>query len=421
MRTTWKAALAAAAIATAGPALATNGMRMTGFGAVQNGMGGVGVGATLDASAAISNPAGLTELGRRFDASLTWFQPSVDYTATGIAAPFVNRPGATVSSDRGGSPIPNLGVVLPLGGGLTAGLGAFGVGGMGVDYESNLYSGATLTSYQNLRIAPAIAWKPNDLFSAGLAVNVMWGQMKFDVASGFGQQKHDTANAYGYGATLGVKLTPMKELTFGLAYESKSFFGNYEFDIPSHQVPDGQGGAVTVPGGTDQLDFDQPAVVSGGVAWRALPALLLALDVQWINWSDVMGQAKPAYRNDTRLTGALPFDMRWEDQVVVKVGAAFDVTPDFTLRAGYNYGKIPLDASRAFESIAFPAIAEHHVALGLGWAATPSLMVNAGLTYSPKAKLSGANAAPPPAGQGIASYETTMSQIAADLGVGWRF
>ena len=416
-----KAALAAAAVALAGPALATNGMRMTGFGAVQNGMGGVGVGATLDASAAISNPAGLTELGRRLDVNFTWFQPSVDYKATGIAPPFVNQAGATLSSDRGGSPIPNLGVVVPLGGGFTAGLGAFGVGGMGVDYKANLYSGTSLTSYQNMRVAPAIAWKANDLFSAGLAVNVMWGQMKYDVASGFGQVKHDTANAYGYGATLGVKVTPMKELSFGLAYESKSFFGSYEFDIPSHQVPDGQGGAVTVPGGKDQLDFDQPAVISGGVAYRPVPALLLALDVQWINWSDTNGDKKPVYENNTQLTGALPFDMGWEDQVVVKLGAAFDVAPSFTVRAGWNYGKMPLDAARAFENIVFPAIAEHHVSLGLGWAATPTLAVNAGVTYSPKAKLSGANASPPPGGQGLVSYETTMSQFAADLGLGWTF
>ncbi len=416
MRFSGKAALTAAAVALAGPALATNGMRMTGFGAVQNSMGGVGVGATLDASAAISNPAGLTELSRRFDASLTWFQPSVDYTAVGAAAQFVNRPGAKLSSDRGGSPIPSLGVVLPLGGGLTAGLGAFGVGGMGVDYESSLYSGASLTSYQNMRLAPAIGWKLNDMFSAGLSVNVMWAQMKYDVASGFGQQKHDTANAFGYGATLGVKLTPMKELTFGLAYETKSFFGNFEFDIPAH-VGFTPVGPVNFPGGTDQLDFDQPAVFSGGVAWRAVPALLLALDVQWINWSDTSGKNLPEYKNNTQLTGAQPFNMGWEDQVVVKVGAAFDVTPAVVLRAGYNYGKMPLDAARAFENIVFPAIAEHHVSLGLGWAVTPTLAVNAGVTYSPQAKLSGANAAE----QGLVSYETTMSQIAGDIGLGWKF
>jgi len=425
MRLNGKAALAAAAVALAAPALATNGMRMTGFGAVQNGMGGVGVGATLDASAVVSNPAGLTELGRRLDLNFTWFQPTVDYKATGANVadpinipPFIANQGASFSSDRGGSPLPNLGVVVPLASGFTAGLGAFAIGGLGADYKSNLYNGRTLTSFQNLRFAPAIGWKANDMFSVGLAVNLMWGQMKYDVAGGapFGQQKHDAANAFGYGATLGVKLTPMKDLGFGLAYESKSFFGNYEFDIPAHNglTPVG---VQPFPGGKDQLDFDQPAVISGGVAYRPMPALLLALDVQWINWSDTNGKNKPAYKNDIRLTGSQPFNLGWDDQVVVKVGGAFDVTPAVAIRAGYNYGKNPLDAARAFENIAFPAIAEHHVSLGLGWAATPTLAVNAGFTYSPKSKLSGSNAQE----QGLISYETSMSQIAADLGLGWQF
>jgi hypothetical protein len=37
-------------------------------------------------------------------------------------------------------------------------------------------------------------------------------------------------------------------------------------------------------------------------------------------------------------------------------------------------------------------------------------------TYSPAGKLTGANLS-----QGLASYETSMSQYAMDLGLGWRF
>ena len=44
------------------------------------------------------------------------------------------------------------------------------------------------------------------------------------------------------------------------------------------------------------------------------------------------------------------------------------------------------------------------------------LAVNLAGTYSPKATQSGANM-----NQGIVSYETSMSQYAIDLGVGWKF
>ena len=402
------------------PALATNGMRMIGFSPTQNAMGGVGVGATLDSGAVVTNPAGLTELGRRLDLSVTWFKPTVEYTATGAAPGFAND-GVPYTSDRGGSPVPNLGVVIPLGSGFTAGVGAFGVGGMGVDYKAGLYSGVTLTSYQNLRLAPAIAWKANDLFSAGVTLNASWAQMEYDVASGFGQVPHKAASSFGYGATLGVKLTPVKDLTFGLAYETRSDFKDFEFTIPSHPVPDGLGGQVTVPGGTDKLAFDQPAVASVGVAWRALPALLLAFDMQWINWSAVMGKNQPRYTNNTQLTGALPFNMSWDDQVVYKFGAEFAAAPTFKVRAGFDFAKNPLDAKRAFENIAFPAVTESHVTLGLGWDATETLAINAGAMYSPKATVSGSNGAFPPGGQGLTAYSTSMSQYSIDLGLGWKF
>jgi long-chain fatty acid transport protein len=421
-RRTLPALAALLALAWSAPARATNGMRMTGFGAAPNALGGVGAAAALDASTIVSNPAGLDGLDRRLDLSLTWFKPTVEYQATGIAPPFVNQPGATLRSNRGGSPIPNVGVVVPLGAGFTAGLGAFGVGGLGVDYDPNLYSGRTLTSFQQLRLAPALAWRLGDLVSIGVAVNGAWAQLEYDVASGFGQVPHQKASALGLGATAGVTFRPVPSVSIGLAYESKTAFRSFEFKIPLHAVPDGAGGQVTVPGGTDVLDFDQPAVASAGVAWRAAPALLLAADVQRIQWSGTNGRNQPRYTNDTSRTGALPFDLSWEDQLVYKVGAEWEASPGWRLRAGWNYGKAPIDTSRAFESLAFPAVAEHHVSAGLGYAVTEAVAVNVGATYAPKVKASGANAAPPASGgQGIAAFTPSMSQRALDAGLAWRF
>jgi long-chain fatty acid transport protein len=95
-----------------------------------------------------------------------------------------------------------------------------------------------------------------------------------------------------------------------------------------------------------------------------------------------------------------------------------------SVRAGYNYGKMPLDASRAFENIAFPAVAEHHLTGGLGFSVTDRFTVNLAGVYAFQATLQGTNAAPPPpagTGQGITSYTTQMSQLEIDLGLGYRF
>ena len=246
--------------------------------------------------------------------------------------------------------------------------------------------------------------------------------MKYDVASGFGQQLHDTSNTFGYGATIGLKFTPVKEVSIGLAYETKSNFSDFKFDIPAHVAPDGAGGTVNIPAGTDELAFDQPAVASGGIAWMPTSALVLGVDVQWINWSDVMGKNKPKYTNTdpttgASTTGAIPFNMSWDDQVVFKVGGQFQATKELALRLGYDYGKHPLTADRAFENIAFPAVAEHHITAGAGYAVTDKLAINVAGMFSPKSKVSGANAA----GQGIVAYETNMSQFSIDVGVAWQF
>jgi long-chain fatty acid transport protein len=406
-----------AAMTLALSARATNGMRLTGFGPVQSAMGGVGVGATLDAGAIVTNPAGLSELDRRLDASVSWFRPKVDYSATGALPIFVVNPGTKLESSRDSFFIPNLGIVVPLGAGLTTGIGVFSVAGLGTEYAANLYSSVSSDKYQMLRVAPAIAYKANDVLSVGVTLNAMWAQLQYDIASGapFNQAPHDTASSYGIGATIGIKVTPVRQLNIGVAYETRSWFQDFSFDVPADTrlTPLGP---VGFPGGKDKLQFDQPAVATAGVAYRPVAPVLLALEVEWINWSDTFGHKLPRYTSDTTVTGSLPLDTSWRDQLVFKIGAEVALAPTLKLRAGFNHGKTPLDAGRAVENILLPAVTEDHFTIGAGWQATDALSVNVAGTYSPRARVSGANLT-----QGIVAYETSMTQYAVDLGIAWRF
>jgi long-chain fatty acid transport protein len=366
----------------------------------------------------------MSALGMRVDAAATYFKPTVKYT---VDNSMMTASGNEQESDRAASIIPTLGFIYPVGDKLAFGLGVVGVSGMGVDYGADLYGSKTLTSYMNLRVAPAASYKINDQFAVGIAANLMYATMEFDVASMMGQIPHDSTSALGFGVTLGATFKPVKDLTIGLAWESKSSFGNFEWDIPSHAVvtdpTTSPPGMTTVAGGTDSLDFDQPQMVTLGAAYRVIEPLLVAADVEWINWSSVMGKNQPKYSNDIAIptgTGSTAFNMNWSDQVVVKVGAELAATKELKIRAGYNYGKTPLDEKRAFENIAFPAVAEHHITLGAGYD-IGKLTVNVAGVYSPEAKISGANAAMPPAGQAIPGYESKMSQVAVDLGLAYKF
>jgi long-chain fatty acid transport protein len=229
----------------------------------------------------------------------------------------------------------------------------------------------------------------------------MLGQMEYDVAGGMGQAKHSTANALGIGGTLGVKFTPAKIVTLGAAWESKSSFQDFKFNVP---------------GGTDKLSFDQPQSFTLGASVSPLETLLIAADVQWINWSATMGDNLPKYTSDTTATGSMPFNMGWSDQLVFKVGAQVTPVRGLDLRLGYNYGKTPLDKTHAFENIAFPAVVEHHITAGVGYQVADRLTVDVSAMYALNAKVSGSNPA-----KGIASYSTEMSQLDLCAGAAYRF
>lgn len=381
----------------AASAYATNGMRMIGFGPIQDSMGGVSVGVPLDAASILTNPAGMSVLPGRIDFGASYFKPSVDYNATGMGGSVIND-GATIDSDRGGSPVPAIGLIIPLGEKFRFGIGAYGACGMGVDYASNLYHGVTYTSYSQMRFVPGLSFKINDMVSVGAVVNVMYATMEFN-AGGPTQQPHMGASSFGYGATFGVLVKPIDMLQIGLAYETKSYFQDFEFNTAA---------------GQDKLEFNQPQTATIGLGIIPVKNLLIGFDVQWIDWSDTNGFNLPKYTANA--SSAMPWNMDWKDQFVYKVGLQYTPHPILVLRAGYNYGKMPLNSDRAFENIAFPAVSEHHITAGLGINVTQQFTINIGGMYSPTAKLSGSNPA-----QGISSYETQMSQYALDMGLSYTF
>ncbi len=378
---------------------ATNGMRMIGFGPVQRSMGGASVGVSLDAASILTNPAGMSELGGRVDFGASYFMPMVEYKATGVTVPFdsVTNDGETIKSDRGASPVPAFGLIIPVDDKLSFGIGAYGVAGMGVDYRTNLYQNITYSSYSQMRFAPGLAYKINNMISVGAVLNLMYATMEFDAGQPTAAPAMG-ASAFGYGATLGVKITPIELVSIGLAYETKSVFQEFDFNTNS---------------GDDTIKFNQPSTATVGIGIKPIKDLVLGFDVQWIRWSETNGKNQPKYT--TNNSGAQSWNLDWNDQFVYKVGVQYTVIPMLTVRAGYNYGKMPLNKDRAFENIAFPAVAEQHYTLGVGVNLGEKFALNIGGMYSPEATIKGSNP-----NQLITSYETKMSQYSIDVGLAYK-
>lgn len=113
-------------------AYATNGMRMIGFGPVQDSMGGASVGVNLDAASVLTNPAGIQTLGGRVDFGASYFVPTVE----------AEMMGSEFTSDKKASPVPAFGMIVPLSSDMSFGLGAYGVSGMGVEYNLGMMGGS---------------------------------------------------------------------------------------------------------------------------------------------------------------------------------------------------------------------------------------------------------------------------------------
>lgn len=413
--------LAAAALALAATgAHATNGIRMIGFGPVQDAMGGAAVGAPLDAATLITNPAGLAAVGGRVDVGGAVIGGDVLYRATG-ALPGVAS-GAEQRSDRRPIALPAAGLVVPVDDRLTAAVGVYGVAGLGVDYPQDLFGSKTYTSYAQVRFAPAASYRILPNLSVGAALNLMYSTLEYSLSGGMGSPPRDMGVAYGIGATVGLHWQATEALAFGLAYETRSRFQDFAFNVPAHQAVvgiDATGAPITAafPGGVEELEFDQPSQATLGVGLRPLPSLLLAADLAWIGWSETFGRGAPRLLSDPALTGGRPLDLHWSDQWVVKVGAEWSPASSLALRAGWNYGAHPLDRSRALENLILPALAEHHFTVGAGIGLGKATIQLAAM-YAPEVAL---EAALPGAPQLLAGYRTRVTELAVDAGLSYRF
>jgi long-chain fatty acid transport protein len=392
------ATIALAIVFTASPARATNGMRMIGFGPVQNSMGGASIAAPLDGATIVTNPAGMSALAPRFDLAGQAFMPTVEYAASwSMGGP---PAAAGQESDRPTDFLPTIGALYRVRDDVTVGLAALGIAGAGVEYAqgaTGLYQQRTYTSYLNGRIVPAVAYRVNDQVSVGASANIAYAQMAYEVG---GATKHATAGSFGFGGTVGVTYKPIEMVTLGAAYETQTYYQEFEFDVD---------------GVTQKLEFDQPMVASIGAAVRPIPGLTVAVDGQWLNWSATNGKDLPKWSANPN--DELDWNLNWDDQLVVKLGAEYQLPTlkALRVRAGYNYGAMPLDENRAVENIAFPAIAEHHFTLGAGYE-FGKVAVNAAFLYSPEASIKGADPT-----MGVLAYEAKMSQTAFELGVTYGF
>jgi len=346
---------------------ANNGLNLIGFGAESVAMGGADLAVTSSPTALNINPAGMPRQGQMLDNTL----------GIGLA---LNNYHTDAAGDRVslGNPLSAIGS-----GGytraisnFTLGVGLFAQGGSGSMFSNIETPFGTqddlLSMIGVLRLTPGVAWHPSETFSVGVSVPINIAAAKQDVYP-------DTSTAIfsgyairdAYAFTPSVKVGTMvrlnDRLTLAAAYSSKTElkFRNAEMKVNFTA----QGLGYVTYDDTTLEGISLPQQLGVGVAFRATPHLLLALDVDWLDWSAAVKRStlKATSPNSALAPQTIESsaEMNWKDQVVVALGAAYDVNERVTVRAGYNYGKSPVPDSSLSPLLA--PIMEQSVTLGMGY------------------------------------------------------
>jgi long-chain fatty acid transport protein len=364
-------------------------------------MGGVGVASPQDSISAIfANPAamcfGAFCPGSEATFSGTYFDPTVDGKIVAPNPVTMQPMKASETSNTKPFVVPAIGITAPLTPKVRFGIGAYGVSGMGVNYkEEDPMFQNTYTKLEVMKFAPNLAYLVTPDFSVGASVSVSYQNL--DLGAG-------GEHGYAYGAQIGA-LYHLGMFNFGAAYTTPQ-------KVTHENVFD-----FNQDGDFDDLDLEAPQNFAFGVSAEPIDALLVEFDTKWYNWSDADG-----YK-----------DFDWEDQWVFALGAQYKVTQALSLRIGYNYGKNPVkehngwspDPSNtvnvqgtpvstpsyeAFRIIGFPAIIEHHLTCGIGYAFTNNMAVNLSYMHGFEETIKEKSA------YDMVSYESSLSEDSVSLG-----
>jgi long-chain fatty acid transport protein len=338
---------------------ATNGMNMIGTGAVSIGMGGADVAVPAGCTAIAGNPAQLaTTCNRVISLGSAFLFPDMEDKPAG---------GSSKDNEFQVFPIPFIGYAQRIGTSRwSAGIGAFAQGGMGVDFEDVEVMPGMMPGMKDdlmsevgfLRISPTVAYNVSEKLTMGASLFAGYATLKYDFFPNTMGHKVRDLSSFTFSGRFGLNYQINDKWSVGATYTSESTI-------------DFEDGELTTAAGVkyDDVkmdDFTWPRQVEAGVAYQATPKLLLALDLSWINWSSAI-KTVTVTATDPDDSGApvkmeVPFVMDWDDQIVVAIGAEYELTDSFTIRAGYNYGNSPVTSANL--SPLFPALVEHHATVG---------------------------------------------------------
>jgi long-chain fatty acid transport protein len=425
---------------------ATDGYFAHSYGIKAKGMGGASIAVAQDAFGGANNPATMAFAGNQFAIGVDLFSPTRSAERTGGAAFGLD---GSADSDSKYFGIPELAYNTMVRPDLSLGVTVYGNGGMNTDYPGdqlpspgacgpatgpgtgfnpapgpyNLLcgNGRLGVDLSQLVVAPTLAWRFRPDHSIGISPLFGYQRFKADglqAFAGLSTSPGDVTNrgydsSTGWGVRVGYygQLTP--QLAIGATYQSKISMGKF----------DKYKGLFADSGG-----FDIPSNWGLGVAFKPMPAWLLALDYERISYSDVKSVNNPSNLilncaggdPSACLGGSNGAGFGWQDVDVIKIGVQYELNAQWTLRAGYNHSDNPIRASDVTINILAPGVVRDHATAGATWKWDAQNELSTAFMYAFNNSVQGSslfnNFFPP---QAQASMEEKIQLREWSLGIQW--
>lgn len=283
------------------------------------------------------NPATISNLDRRQTfIDVRAFTANVHIEPSQAISPL----GSNVTGDGGSGDMvpdglaPGSATVIPLGNGLTFGLG------FSVPFATDVATSGTwggryqlLSSYiAGADVTAAISWQATPWLALAAGIDVEYMQNRFTnlavipVGPGAFVEAEGVlkGNSWAAAPVAGLVLTPAQGTRIGLSWKSGL----------THHV-DATAGAKLAGLASQQAHYDLnlPSSFSAGLEQRLTPELRIFAEWQWTEWSRFKGfdisyaSGRP---NDNRL-------IHWQDAWLAAIGFGYKVSPSTELTAGVSY------------------------------------------------------------------------------------
>ncbi len=312
----------------------------------QTGMGLVGSPLSFGASSIFYNPGGLSFMENKF---------SISAGVSGIMANVAYQEDGTGNIFRTDNPLSTpfyLYGAGKIGDKITLGLGIYTPYGSTTKWKDNNDDGEPWAgrylikeiSFSAIFIQPTIAYQINDKFSIGAGFIYAFGaiglEKDIDMTTQSGKKPYAKldGNTGNIGFNVGVMFRPNDKFSIGVDYRSKITMKVEDGDAKFYDLP----AAVGLPENNKfNSELPLPANLDIGFSYQVSEKLLLAAELNWVQWSTYKELKFTFKENGDLLNSVSKKD--YKDSWIVRLGGEYALMDKLDLRLGAYYDPSPVN------------------------------------------------------------------------------